>query len=92
MKYDIKTTKKFEKDLKLIEKQGKDVGKLVELIDRLAAAETLEPRYKDHALAGRYRGFRECHIEPDWLLVYQVFNRSLVLVLSRTGSHSELFS
>ena len=59
--------------------------------EELASGEVLEAKYKDHDLTGSYKGCRECHIEPDWLLVYEIFNNTLVLVLYRVGSHSELF-
>lgn len=61
------------------------------MVERLANGETLEPKYRDHDLTGNYKGCRECHIAPDWLLVYEVVEDVLVLMLYRTGSHSELF-
>ena len=91
MKYEIKYTGQFKKDLKLARKQGKDEEKLFEIIEQLAMGEELDPRYRDHALTGNYKGCRECHIEPDWLLIYEIFNDVLLLVLNRIGSHSELF-
>ena len=91
MKYSIDFTNRFKKDLKLAEKQGHDVGKLLEVVHRLADDEVLEPKYRDHALTGNYRNYRECHIEPDWLLIYQKVEDVLILVLYRAGSHSELF-
>ena len=81
----------FKKDLKLAVKRGYDIKLLENVVNRLANEETLEPKYKDHTLSGDYSGFRECHITPDWLLVYQVINDELVLFLSRTGTHSDLF-
>lgn len=78
-------------DLKLAKKQGKDIEKLFAVVEKLASGEVLEAKYKDHDLTGSYKGCRECHIEPDWLLVYEIFNNTLVLVLYRVGSHSELF-
>lgn len=77
MRYQVKFTNQFKRDLKLVE--------------RLANGETLEPKYRDHDLTGNYKGCRECHIAPDWLLVYEVVEDVLVLMLYRTGSHSELF-
>ena len=72
MKYDLQFTSQFKKDLKLAKKQNKDLGKLFEVIDILANGETLDAKYKDHSLTGNYRGTRECHVEPDWLLIYEI--------------------
>lgn len=91
MKYDLQFTSQFKKDLKLAKKQNKDLGKLFEVIDILANGETLDVKYKDHSLTGNYRGTRECHVEPDWLLIYEIRGDVLVLMLYRLGSHSELF-
>lgn len=87
----IVPSNKFKKDLKLAVKRGYDIKLLENVVNRLANEETLEPKYRDHTLSGDYSGFRECHITPDWLLVYQVINNELVLFLSRTGTHSDLF-
>ncbi|MEE1245537.1 MAG: type II toxin-antitoxin system YafQ family toxin [Acutalibacteraceae bacterium] len=87
----IVPSNKFKKDLKLAVKRGYDIKLLENVINRLANEEPLDPKYKDHTLSGDYSGFRECHITPDWLLVYQVINDELVLFLSRTGTHSDLF-
>lgn len=91
MKYDLQFTSQFKKDLKLAKKQNKDLGKLFEVIDIQANGETLDAKYKDHSLTGNYRGTRECHVEPDWLLIYEIRGDVLVLMLYRLGSHSELF-
>lgn len=91
MKYEIKYTTKFKKDVKLIVKRGKDLNKLGDIVEKLANKEVLEEKFRDHELAGLYKGFRECHIEPDWLLIYRYIEGVLVLSLSRTGSHSDLF-
>lgn len=91
MKYKVKFTNQFKKDLKLAKKQGKDTEKLFEVIEKLANGEPLAEKYHDHGLTGNYRGCRECHIQPDWLLVYEVLDDILVLMLYRVGSHSELF-
>ena len=91
MRYDIKYTSQFKKDLKLAKKQNRNLDRLFEVIERLAAGEELAEKYRDHELAGKYRGTRECHIEPDWLLVYEIHNEVLVLMLYRIGTHSELF-
>lgn len=91
MKYEVKFTTQFKKDLKLAKKQNKDIEKLFKVIELLANGEKLDFKYKDHDLSGNYKGTRECHIEPDWLLVYEYQNDVLVLMLYRLGSHSELF-
>ena len=91
MKYDLKYTSRFKKDFKQAKKQKKDIEKLFDVIERIANREKLEAKWKDHALSGNYSGARECHIEPDWLLIYEVFEDTLVLSLLRTGSHSDLF-
>ena len=90
MKYEIKYTTKFKKDVKLIVKRGKDLNKLGYIVEKLAIKEVLEEKFRDHELTGLYKGFRECHIEPDWLLIYRYIEGVLVLSLSRTGSHSDL--
>ena len=81
----------FKKDFKRIKKRGYDISRLEKIVELLANEVPLPEQFKDHNLSGNYNGFRECHIAPDWLLVYQVNNNELVLVLSRTGSHSDLF-
>lgn len=91
MKYEVKFTNQFKKDLKLARRQGKDTEKLFEVVEKLASGMPLDAKYKDHDLTGNYNGCRECHIESDWLLVYEIFNNTLVLMLYRVGSHSELF-
>ena len=91
MKYEIKFTTQFKKDLKLAKKQNKDLDKLFEVINTLAEGGILDTKYRDYELSGNYKGTRECHIEPDWLLVYEIKNDVLVLMLYRVGSHSELF-
>lgn len=91
MKYDLQFTSQFKKDLKRAKKQNKDLSKLFEVINILANGETLDSKYRDHSLTGNYKGTRECHIEPDWLLIYEIRGAVLVLMLYRLGSHSELF-
>ena len=91
MKYEVKFTTQFKKDLKLAKKQNKDIEKLFAVVELLANGEKLDFKYKDHDLSGNYKGTRECHIEPDWLLVYEYQNDVLVLMLYRLGSRSELF-
>lgn len=87
----IKYHTMFKKNFKRIKKRGYDISRLEKIIELLANEVPLPEQSKDHNLSGNYNGFRECHIAPDWLLVYQVNNNELVLVLSRTGSHSDLF-
>ena len=83
MKYEVKFTNQFRKDLKLAKKQNKDLDKLFEVVNILAEGGTLDARFRDHDLSGDYKGTRECHIEPDWLLVYEVRGNVLVLMLYR---------
>lgn len=87
----LRPTTKFKKDYKRMKKQGKDMTLLRDVIDDLLAEKVLDPKYLDHPLSGNYAGFRECHIQPDWLLIYAVDKGQLVLVAARTGSHSVLF-
>lgn len=82
---------KFKKDYKLIKKRGYNMSKFEKLLTMLANEEKLPQNYSDHALTGDFIGFRECHIEPDWLLIYKVENEILTLTLTRTGTHSDLF-
>lgn len=91
MKYEVKFTSQFKKDLKLAKKQGKDIEKLLAVVACLANGQLLEERYRDHELTGNYSGCRECHVEPDWLLIYEIVEDVLVLMLYRAGSHAELF-
>ena len=91
MKYSIQRTSQFKKDFKLAEKQGLDIPELEKVVNILAGGATLPLEYRDHELKGDYSGYRECHIEPDWLLIYKIYEDVLVLSLVRTGSHSRLF-
>ena len=91
MKYEVKFTSQFKNDLKLAKKQGKNLEKMYSVIEKLANGEALEAKFRDHDLTGNYKGCRECHIEPDWLLIYEIIGDVLVLMLYRLGSHSELF-
>ena len=90
-KYVVKFTTQFRKDYKLAMKRGLKIELLERVIILLAAGEALPEKNKDHALTGNWIGHRECHILPDWLLVYRVEDDVLVLTLTRTGSHSDLF-
>ena len=87
----IKYETGFKKDYKRIVKRGYDVSLLEEVINYLANRIPLPKKYKDHGLSGNYVGFRECHITPDWLLIYKIDDNELILYLTRTGSHSDLF-
>ena len=91
MKYTIERTSQFKKDFKLAEKQGLDMNELKTVVRMLADGEELPEKYRDHPLKGDYKGHRESHIEPDWLLIYKITESVLVLSLVRTGSHSRLF-
>lgn len=87
----IKYETSFKRDYKRIKRRGYDLSLMEEVIDLLVQRRSLPERYKDHSLIGDYAGCRECHITPDWLLVYQINQDQLILVLTRTGSHSDLF-
>ena len=89
--YTVKPTTKFQKDLKRAQKRGCDMSLITDIIKKLASGEALPERNRDHALSGDYSGCRECHITPDWLLIYEIYNEELILYLTRTGSHSDLF-
>jgi len=88
---EFETTARYRKDEKLMRKQGRNMSLLGSIIQKLRNEEALEAKHHDHALSGNYVGFRECHITPDWLLIYSIDNGKLVLTASRTGSHSDLF-
>lgn len=88
---DVRYSSKFNKDYKLIKKRGYNLDKLKEVVALLRDGIKLPPKYKDHALSGNYVNFRECHIEPDWLLIYKIDNNVLILTVFRTGTHSDLF-
>jgi len=89
---ELKTTTQFRKDYKRCLKRGLNTKLLQEVIDTLLAGKSLEEKYRDHALAGRYVGFRECHIQPDWLLIYRIDNDMLILTAARTGTHGDLLN
>lgn len=88
---DLVTTSQFRRDLKRIRKRNCNLSKLDDVLQTLLKEEPLDEKYRDHALTGSYIGFRECHIEPDWLLIYAVDQGQLILTASRTGTHSDLF-
>ena len=87
----IVSSNQFKKDLKLAIKRGLKIEKLSSVVNTLASQKKLDEKYHDHNLTGEYQGFRECRIEPDWLLIYRVNDAELELFLFRTGSHSDLF-
>ena len=87
----IVPSNQFKKDLKFAKKRGLNLELLSVVVDTLASQQPLDAKYRDHNLTGNYRGFRECHIEPDWLLVYRADEEQLELFLFRTGTHSDLF-
>ena len=91
MKYEIQRTSQFKKDYKAAVKRNLDMEQLKKVVQILAEGETLPEEYDDHTLKGKYSGYRECHIQPDWLLVYKITEDLLILSLYRTGTHSDLF-
>ena len=92
MNYELVLTGKFKKSLKLAKKRGLDIGLLDSVVDKLLYGVPLEEKFKDHELKGKYKGFRECHIQPDWLLLYLLEDDILVLTLVDTGTHTDLFN
>ena len=91
MTYNIKPSTHFKKDLKTIQKRGYNLNLLTEVLELLADGKELPAKYRDHNLSGNFQGCRECHILPDWLLIYEISEHDLYLYLTRTGSHSDLF-
>ncbi|MCL1940407.1 MAG: type II toxin-antitoxin system YafQ family toxin [Synergistaceae bacterium] len=89
--YQVRRTSQFKKDYKLAVKRGLAIDKLDKAIELLATNGSLPPEYNDHTLLGDKKGLRECHIESDWLLIYEIDHGILVLVLTATGKHSDLF-
>lgn len=90
MKYQILFTSKMKRDVKRMKKRGRDLSKLVTALDYLANGISMPLQYRDHQLSGNLSDFRECHIEPDWLLIYQIDNNILTLTATETGTHSDL--
>ena len=91
MKYIVKYTNPYKRDYKRMEKRGENMELLDSVIDLLRKGKPLPEKYCDHALVGNYKGSRECHVKPNWLLIYRVYEDVLVLVLMQTGTHSDLF-
>lgn len=90
MKYQILFTSKMKRDVKRMKKRGRDLSKLVTALDYLANGISMPLQYRDHQFSGNLSDFRECHIEPDWLLIYQIDNNILTLTATETGTHSDL--
>lgn len=90
-KYTVKYTTQFKRDYKLAMKRGMDMGLLEDVISTLAMGIPLPEKNREHALTGDWAGYRECHVLPDWLLIYRIDDGVLVLTLSRTGTHRDLF-
>jgi len=90
-KYITKPTTRFKKDVRRIKKQGLDIGELISVVKVLAGGKPLDEKYQDHSLSGEFKGCRECHIRPDWLLIYEYDHEIMYLYLTRIGSHSDLF-
>ena len=88
--HSVKPTTRFRRDLKRLQKRGYDISPLKEVVKMLAEGKALPAKYRDHPLSGSYAGCRECHVTPDWLLVYKI-GQGLILYLMRTGTHSDLF-
>ena len=91
MKYDLILTGKFKKGLKLAKKRGLNISLLKEIVNTLQQGLPLDEKFRDHELKGKYKGFRECHIHPDWLLIYLIEDNVLTLTLVDTGTHADLF-
>ena len=90
--YQIRWTNQYKKDVKLAKKRNYNISELLEVVKKLSFGLPLEEKYKDHALEGNWKNHRELHIRPDWLLIYQIKDDMLILELSRTGTHSDLFN
>ena len=90
--YEVKFTAAFKKSYRQMKKRGYDISLLDEVIDQLRQGKKLDEKYRDHGLTGNWSGFRECHVKPDWLLVYLIENDILTLTLVDTGSHADIFS
>jgi len=89
--YKIVYTNRMKRDAKLMKRRGKDMNKLASVLSMLSSGSPLPEQFHDHQLAGNLRDFRECHIEPDWLLMYQVYQDILILSATATGTHADLF-
>lgn len=90
-KYEVRFTSAIKKDMKKVEKRHYDLSLFAEIVEKLANGLSLDEKHHDHELEGNWKNHRECHIKPDWLLIYQIKDEVLILELSRTGTHSDLF-
>ena len=86
---EVMPTKRFQKDMALAKRRGKSIAKIEAVIETLANEESLAEKHRPHTLSGQWKSFHECHVEPDWLLIYRIEDRTLEL--ARTGTHSDLF-
>ena len=91
MKFTVQPTSRFQKDLQRAEKRGYHLALLAEVIKTIACGQELPAKHQDHHLSGKYAMCKECHITPDWLLIYELVEKDLILHLTRTGTHSDLF-
>lgn len=91
MNLKVKYSSRFKKGLRLAVKRGLDISLLEEIVEKIKTRVPLEAKYKDHPLSGNYKGFRECHLQPDWLLIYLIEDDILTLTLVATGTHADLF-
>ena len=89
--YEVRLSSRYKKEYRKMAKRGYDMALLDDVVTKLSLGETLPPKYRDHALKGNWKGFRECHVAPDWLLIYRYEDDVLVLILQGTGTHSDLF-
>lgn len=87
----VQTTHQFKRDFKLMQKRNKDIKKIKAVMSKLQRQERLAPYCNDHKLSGRYEGHRDCHIEPDWILIYLINREAVTITFTRTGSHADLF-
>ena len=89
--YRIVYTSRMKKDVRRAKKRGKDISKLIDVLGLLQTGRPMPPEYRDHSLSGSLSDFRECHIEPDWLLMYQIYEDTLILSAAATGTHADVF-
>lgn len=92
MKLHVKYYTQFKRDIKRAKKRHLDIGLLEDVVKKLQRGEKLDAIYRDHKLSGEYEGYRECHIQPNWLLVYKIIDEELILALARTGTHDDVFT
>ena len=90
-KYSVRTSYRYRRELKKAISRGYDKFKMITVVNLLATGDPLPKNYDDHALHGNWKGYRECHVDPDWLLVYRIYQDELILLLTSTGTHSDIF-